>query len=329
MNIIAFALTGAVLLTACCTTDQLSSRDIGSAVPALQSSDKVEIPKDMSGAYVTDGVEVYEDFVLDNVLHSDNHAEIHYNLYIPENYDGTRSYALFITLPGWEGLYFQGVGENIRREKFGREARKYHDDMIVVAPQLSDWGETSAEETIALTEYFLSNYNIDRKRIYINGYSGGGETLSIVLAKRPELFTAALHCASQWDGDLTVLAQSRTPLYLAVGERDEYYGPESVQRAYQLLCDLYAADGLTEEDIRKLVVLDVKDQEYFSARGQTNQHGGSVQFAFDQQMMSWLFGDHGEPVESESQNNKRVLTSQAKVSDVMLLPAFHGFGQFL
>ena len=51
--------------------------------------------------------------------------------------------------------------------------------MIVVAPQLSGWDETSADQTIALTEYFLANYNIDESRVYGEGYSGGGETMSL------------------------------------------------------------------------------------------------------------------------------------------------------
>ena len=37
--------------------------------------------------------------------------------------------------------------------------------MIVVAPQLSDWGETSANQTIALVEYFLKHYNIDPAKV--------------------------------------------------------------------------------------------------------------------------------------------------------------------
>lgn len=59
--------------------------------------------------------------------------------------------------------------------------------MIIVAPQLSDWRETSAKQTIVLTEFFLETYNIDSSKVYINGYSGGGETLSLVLADRPAL----------------------------------------------------------------------------------------------------------------------------------------------
>ena len=41
------------------------------------------------------------------------------------------------------------------------------------------------------------------------------ETMSRVLGMRPELFTEYLYCSSQWDGDFEVLAESRTPMYLA------------------------------------------------------------------------------------------------------------------
>ena len=89
---------------------------------------------------VTEGTESYRGFVMDNVLHSETEGDIHYNLYVPDSYDGSRSYAAFFTLPGYEGLYFQGVGENLYSEEFGFLAQDYNPDMMVVAPQLSDWG---------------------------------------------------------------------------------------------------------------------------------------------------------------------------------------------
>ena len=58
--------------------------------------------------------------------------------YDPGSYDGSSPYALFITLPGYEGLYFQGVGVNLRSEDFGFEAQDYNDNMIIAAPQLED-----------------------------------------------------------------------------------------------------------------------------------------------------------------------------------------------
>ena len=71
---------------------------------------------------------------LDNVLHSENNGDIHYNLYVPDSYDGSEPYALFFTLPGYQGLYFQGVGENLYTEDFGFTAQEYNPEMIIVAP---------------------------------------------------------------------------------------------------------------------------------------------------------------------------------------------------
>lgn len=56
---------------------------------------------------VTEGTEVYRDFVIDNVYHSADAGDIHYNVYIPKSYDGSKPYALYFTLPGYEGLYFR------------------------------------------------------------------------------------------------------------------------------------------------------------------------------------------------------------------------------
>lgn len=48
--------------------------------------------------YITERTEVYRGFVVDNVLHSANEGDIHYNVYIPESYDGSTSYALYLSL---------------------------------------------------------------------------------------------------------------------------------------------------------------------------------------------------------------------------------------
>ena len=234
------------------------------------------------------GTETQRGFINDNVYHSEL-GDIHYSSYIPNSYDGTEPYALFVTLPGWEGLYFQGVGTNMV-EDFGPEAIGYNEKMIVLSPQLDDWGETSANHAIALTEYFLEHYNIDPDRVYLHGMSGGGETGSLVMGKRPELYAAYLMTSSKWDGDLSVLAQAKTPVYLAIGEDDSYYGSDSLKEAYARLCELYREQGLGEEEIDRLVVLDVKPQEYFTQRGFRDQHAGGQAFAHDEQIMGWLFG---------------------------------------
>lgn len=240
---------------------------------------------------VTQGTQEYRDFVLDNVLHSETEGDIHYNVYIPDDYDGSEPYALFMTLPGYQGLYFQGVGENVRTEEFGFFAQEYNPKMIIVAPQLNDWQDTSARQTIALTEYFLDTYNIDRDRVYAEGYSGGGETMSRVMGMRPELFTAYLQCGSQWDGGYDAVVKSRTPVYFAIGENDEYYGSEPSVRAYNAIHKLYEDEGLSDSEIDELLVLDVKPTSYFTDNGISNQHGyGGYLFVRDENIMGWLFG---------------------------------------
>lgn len=255
--------------------------------PATQP--EPEAPAQADFGTVTPGMEEYRGFVIDNVLHSPNDGDIHYNVYIPEGYDGSTPYALYVTLPGYEGLYFQGVAANIKSEAFGFEAQKYNSEMIVLAPQLGDWGETSANQTIALTEYFLNTYNIDPTKVYGNGYSGGGETMSIVMGKRPDLFTAYLQVSSQWDGAYEPVAAQYLPVYLAIGRNDEYYGSEPTQRAYDTLHDLYRKQGMTEDEIDKILVLDIKEHAYFTERNAPNEHGGGGLFAYDEEIMGWLF----------------------------------------
>ena len=227
-------------------------------------------------------------FILDNVFHSEKQGDIHFSSYYPNGYDETKEYAIYFALPGWEGLYFQGVGANMY-EPYPYEAQKYNENMIVISPQLDDWGEESANDTIALVEYFLNNYNIDKSKVYISGVSGGGETLSIVLGKRPELFTSALFVSSQWDGDLEVLANAKTPLYMVIGENDSYYGSGKAKNAYEELHNIYEEKGLSNEEIDKILILDVKDHDYFTTRGFTDEHMGCSSFAYEEDIMNWVF----------------------------------------
>lgn len=261
-----------------------------SQTEAEEQSTNVQDSKNKGIEYVTEGTEEYRGFLLDNVLHSETEGEIHYNVYIPDSYDGQKPYALFLTLPGYEGLYFQGAGVNLKAEEFGFTAQEYQPEMIVAAPQLNDWGETSARQTIALTEYFLTHYNIDPGKVYANGYSGGGETMSLAMGMRPELFTAYLHCSSQWDGEYEPVVKERTPVYLVIGGNDEYYGAAPTKEAYDRFYELYEQEGLSREEIDRLLVLDIKGSDYFGSQGITNQHGGGgALFSNDEEIMGWLF----------------------------------------
>lgn len=197
-----------------------------------------------------------------------------------------------MTLAGYEGLYFQGVGANLV-EDFGFEAQNYNENMLVLAPQLNDWGETSARQTVTLVEYFLSAYNIDPAQVYLHGMSGGGETASLVMGMRPELFAACLVTSTRWDGDLNVLAEARTPVYMAIGEDDSYYGAEPLTAAYNELHAIYAAQGFSDAEIDELLILDVRIQDFFDGFGIRDQHAGGQAFAMTRRSWAGCFRMRG------------------------------------
>lgn len=245
-------------------------------------------------ALITTASSVYaegavRDFALDNVLHHPERGDIHFNLHVPDSYDGSQLVPLYVALPGWEGLYFQGVGADLKWETMPFAARDYNPDMIIASAQLNDWGMTSAQDAVALTEYLMSAYNIDPNRVYLSGYSGGGETGSLVMELRPELYAAYLMMASQWDGELESLAKARTPVYMIIGEDDSYYGSESLKDAYARLHTSYKTNGLSDSEIDDILVLNVKDADWFAQRGISDQHGGGMAFTEEPGLLEWFF----------------------------------------
>lgn len=238
---------------------------------------------------VTAGTEVYQGFLMDNVLHAGNAGDVHFHIYVPDSYDGSEPYPLFLTMSGYGGMYFQGVGANLTEEPFALWARQQYPDMIIVAPQMEAWGETYADQVLALMDYLLSEYQVDENRIYAEAFSAGGVTMSFVLEQRPDLFCVYIHCCSSWPADPTPVVKTRLPVYIAVGEQDEYFGSEPSREIYEELRELYRQQGFSGEEIDRLLVLDVKDDAYFSERGVEKQHEGGVLFGEDPEIMGWLF----------------------------------------
>ncbi len=300
------------------------------AEPANQTPEFSEAPESTAAelaTYAEVGTQIERGFVLDNVLHSEE-GDIHFNLYTPVSYDGTEPRALFVTLAGYGGLYFQGVGANLS-EDFGFTAQSYDPDMLVLAPQLSDWGETSARQTVALVEYFLASYNIDPARVYLHGMSGGGETASLVMGMRPELFAACLVTSTRWDGDLEVLAGVRTPVYMAIGDHDSYYGAEPLTEAYNELHSIYESQGLSDAEIDALLVLDVRTQDFFDAYGFRDQHAGGQAFAHDETVMGWLFSHKRAASIPMEYTERRPGTSETTLATPADWPEAYDYGDGL
>lgn len=262
------------------------------AEPALEDAANTAVDSRRASEIGTleEGALVDRGFVVDNVLHNTAEGDIHFSLHVPVSYDGTRPFALYVHCPGWEGLWFQGVGAHLV-EDFVFVANDYAAEMIVATPQLDDWGETSAHKAILLTEWLMAAYAVDPARVYLSGYSGGGETVSLVMGMQPKLFRRALHMSSQWDGDKGTLVDAQVPVRLSIGEADDYYGSGPAVQAAADIRVRYEAAGLSSERIEELLVLDVKPASYFTDQGFVDQHaGGAALFARDAEIMGWLFG---------------------------------------
>ena len=95
---------------------------------------------------------------------------------------------------------------------------------------------------------------------------------------------------SKWDGAYESVTEAKTPVYFVIGESDEYYGSELFREAYQILYELYAEQGLAKSEIDNLLVLDIKEKNYFAGTKVTYQHGGGYLFCRDEKIMGWLFG---------------------------------------
>ncbi|MGN0163307.1 MAG: alpha/beta hydrolase fold domain-containing protein [Candidatus Ornithomonoglobus sp.] len=227
---------------------------------------------------------------LNNTLQGSD-GTIHYTYYLPSDYDESRSYPMLMTLPGWSSKFNTIEATPLTENSYAKSNvdtwTGLAGDMIVVSPSLTDWGEKSARQTIELTEYFTENFAVDTKRIYAAGFSAGGETMSRAIDERPDLFAAYLHCASQWDGGYTRVAENKIPVYIGMAQNDEYYGAETAQRAYDGLKQEYENMGLSKQEIDNLLVLDLKENSYFN--GQTsNYHSGGYYIANDKEIVRWL-----------------------------------------
>lgn len=83
-------------------------------------------------------------------------------------------------------------------------------------------------------------------------------------------------CSSRWDSGYAAVVKAKTPVYFVIGEDDEYYGSKPFKKAYRALHNRYKKQGLSEQEIDRLLVLDVKESDYFAGSGITYQHAGDI-----------------------------------------------------
>lgn len=92
----------------------------------------------------------------------------------------------------------------------------------------------STEATLELIEIILNNYNIDPTRIYITGLSMGGFGTWEFIARRPNLFAAAIPMAGYSDPN-TVKDIKHIPIWIFHGDIDKYNPVQGSRNIYKLL----------------------------------------------------------------------------------------------
>jgi predicted peptidase len=94
---------------------------------------------------------------------------------------------------------------------------------IIVAPDCpaGSWEDPRAEQAVlALVEQAMSDYNIDKKRVLVAGFSMGGRGTWFMSAKHTELFTAAIAMAAS-TGDHPIEMFGKIPTYVIHSRDDE------------------------------------------------------------------------------------------------------------
>lgn len=265
------------LLGACSTQEP---QGVSEGASSSQPQEEPAVP--------TGGDPVQTGLIAEQILDSDE-GEIHYSYFLPEGYQADRQYPLMVVMPGYDMMWFgeASSGANLNWRGF-RCWTELDEEMIVVSAQLTDWGERSARQAVALTEYFLAHFSVDPARVYAAGYSAGGETMSRAVSIRPDLYAAYLHGASRWDGTFDPVAENGVAVYIFMAEHDEYYGSQRARDAYNGLYEAYRSAGWSQEQIDGVLQLEIPPDEYFNSRGIYNYHGGGNILFEDEGILSWI-----------------------------------------
>ena len=160
---------------------------------------------------------------------------LHYNLFIPPDYDPGKSYplVLFIHDAGLVSTHprttlTHALGSVI----WATPADQARHACFVLAPQYStgivnDRSEATPEldATVELVKAIASQYGLDPRRLYTTGQSMGCMASIEMLIKYPDLFAAALLVAGQWDAArMSVLTRANMWIVVSEGDRKAFPG---------------------------------------------------------------------------------------------------------
>jgi len=122
----------------------------------------------------------------------------------------------------------------------GRETFKEFDDclispafdtlnsyIIIPDAELQSWHSPMNEKKIMeLLKYANKNWNIDKRKVIVTGYSNGGISSWYFAQKYSTIFTAAIPIAGYYENDSKI----DIPTYVIHGEKDELFPIDQIKR---------------------------------------------------------------------------------------------------
>jgi predicted peptidase len=165
-----------------------------------------------------------------------------YRLFVPGNYDKSRSYPLVIWLHGGGSAGDDNLGQISLDNKLGTHfwTRKENQDKhpaFVLAPQsLGTWdsiADTETSEELNLVMEILAvvrkDYAIDSNRLYVAGQSNGGIGVFGLITKKPGLFAAAIPLCGAGNANIASRG-AKTAIWAFHGEKDDVIPVEHTRK---------------------------------------------------------------------------------------------------
>jgi predicted peptidase len=149
-----------------------------------------------------------------------------YALTVPRGYNPRTARPLVVALhPG--GERFPGYGGAFAQQVIAPGLSDL--DAIIIAPDCParGWTDAIAEQAVlALVRSIFNDYNVDRSRVLVAGFSLGGRGAWFFSSRHPDLFTAAIVMAGS-TGDEPIDRLARIPTYVIHSRDDEVvpFGP--------------------------------------------------------------------------------------------------------
>ncbi|MFZ5969574.1 MAG: hypothetical protein ACOYVK_20635 [Bacillota bacterium] len=245
-------------LSACSSNSSPSSSETSSTQTTVSTSETTNKPKP-GGMMGGGAVDKSSDTELQSMISEvegkfkqfefkdpDTGKTVPYNLYIPDDYDSSKSYPLVLfiadsSVVGKDNTapLTQGYGGIIWVTK---EEQEKHESFVLV-PQypeviIDDHGSFTTTDYVEITARLLnsvtSSYNIDENRLYGTGQSMGCMTIMYLSAEHPDLFAAQLFVSGQWDvSKLGPLANQKFFYIAAAGDQKASTGQTELLAALQ------------------------------------------------------------------------------------------------